>query len=164
MLFDFATVGIFLILAYLFVLAALITSRLIAPHRPYPAKQVSYECGEPPIGPSWVRFNNRFYIIALVFLLFDVEVVFILPCAVIFRPAAGSAAGWFMVAELLVFVLILLAGLAYVWVKGDLSWVKTVQPALSGPGAEKQVELESPVVAALEPAPAAAPAEASGKE
>jgi len=164
MLFDFATVGVFLVLAYLFVLAALVTSRLIAPHRPYPAKLVTYECGEPPIGPSWVRFNNRFYIIALVFLLFDVEVVFILPCAVIFRPAAGSLAGWFIFAELLVFVLILLAGLAYVWAKGDLSWVKTVQPVLAEPEAAKQVELESPVITALGPAPAAALAEASGKE
>jgi len=128
MLFDFATVGVFLVLAYLFVLAALITSRLIAPHRPYPAKLQTYECGEPPIGPSWVRFNNRFYIIALVFLLFDVEVVLILPCAVVFRSFAGQAAGWFMVAEILVFVLILIAGLAYVWAKGDLNWVKTTRP------------------------------------
>jgi len=157
MLFNFATVGIFLILAYLFVLAALVTSRLLAPHRPYPAKLATYECGEPPIGPSWVRFNNRFYIIALVFLLFDVEVVFILPCAVLFRAAAGSAAGWFMVAELLVFVLILLAGLAYVWVKGDLGWVKTMQPALSELGAEtKSLELESPVVISAQSAPTAA--------
>jgi NADH-quinone oxidoreductase subunit A len=163
MLFDFATIGVFLVLAYLFVLAALITSRLIAPHRPYPAKLMTYECGEPPIGPSWVRFNNRFYIIALVFLLFDVEVVFILPCAVIFRPLAGSRAGWFIFAELLVFVLILIAGLAYVWAKGDLNWVKTLRPGLGEPPAEERVELEAPVLTSLQPA-AAALAEASGKE
>ena len=127
MLFDFATVGVFLVLAYLFVLAALITSRLVAPHRPDPAKLRTYECGEPTIGPSWVRFNNRFYIIALVFLLFDVEVVFILPCAVVFRAWAGRAEGWFIFAEILLFVLILVAGLAYVWAKGDLDWVKTTR-------------------------------------
>lgn len=156
MLFDFATVGVFLVLAYLFVFAALVTSRLLAPHRPVPAKLTTYECGEPPIGPSWVRFNNRFYIIALVFLLFDVEVVFILPCAVLFRPLAGTQAGWFVVAEILVFVLILIAGLAYVWAKGDLGWVKTMQPLVEESRAGKNLELESPVVTSMQPAPAAA--------
>ena len=125
MLFDFATVAVFLILAFLFVLAALVTSRLVAPHRPSPEKLETYECGEPPIGPSWIRFNNRFYIIALVFLLFDVEVVFILPCVVVFRGFAGLWQGWFIFSEILCFVLILIAGLAYAWAKGDLGWVKT---------------------------------------
>ena len=138
MLFDFATVGIFLALAYLFVLAALITSRLLAPHRPTPEKLATYECGEPPIGPSWIRFNNRFYIIALIFLLFDVEVVFILPCAVLFRPWAGTATGWFIFAEILVFVLILIGGLAYVWAKGDLIWVKNSYALPEKPAAGKE--------------------------
>jgi len=127
MLFDFATVGVFLLLAYLFVLAALIASRFVAPHNPYPEKLVTYECGEPPIGDSWIKFNNRFYIIAIIFLLFDVEVVFIFPCAVVFRSLAGSAGGWFVFFEILIFVLILIAGLAYVWAKGDLNWVKTTR-------------------------------------
>jgi NADH-quinone oxidoreductase subunit A len=127
MLFNFATVAVFLILAFLFVLAALVTSRLVAPHRPAPEKLKTYECGEPPIGPSWIRFNNRFYIIALVFLLFDVEVVLILPCMVVFRGWAGRWQGWFIFSEILFFVLILIAGLAYVWAKGDLSWVKTTR-------------------------------------
>jgi len=151
MLFDFAIVGIFLLLAYAFVFAALVTSRLVAPHNPYPKKLVTYECGEPPIGASWIRFNNRFYIIALVFLLFDVEVVFILPCAVVFREWAGTAIGWFILVEILVFVLILIAGLAYVWVKGDLNWVKTTR----GVFGEEEVDvvriegekIESPVEA-----------------
>ena len=133
MLFNFATVAVFLSLAFLFVLAALVTSRLVAPHRPTPEKLRTYECGEPPIGPSWVRFNNRFYIIALVFLLFDVEVVFILPGVLIFRGWAGQWQGWFIFSEILCFVLILIAGLAYVWAKGDLSWVKTSQ-AVPGAG------------------------------
>lgn len=125
MLFNFATVGIFLVSAYLFVFAALVFSRLVAPHKPLPEKITTYECGESPIGTSWVRFNNRFYIIALAFLLFDVEIVLILPCAVIFRQYAGSLTGWFIFMEILVFVVILIAGLAYMWVKGDLSWVKS---------------------------------------
>lgn len=131
MLFNFATVGIFLLLAFLFVFAALVTSRLLAPHHPTPKKLETYECGETAIGPSWIRFNNRFYLIALIFLLFDVEVVFILPCVVIFRGFAGLAEGWFILGEILVFVLILISGLAYAWAKGDLSWVKTTPPTAS---------------------------------
>ncbi len=125
MLFNFATVGAFLFLAFIFVFVSLVASRLVAPHNVYPEKTLTYECGEPPVGPSWIRFNNRFYIIAMIFLLFDVEIVFILPCAVVFREWAGGAAGWFIFLEILIFVLILLGGLAYVWAKGDLSWVKT---------------------------------------
>lgn len=135
MLFNFATVGAFLVLAFIFVFASLAASRLVAPHNPYPEKAVTYECGEPPIGPSWIRFNNRFYIIAMIFLLFDVEIVFILPCAVIFRSWAGGAVGWFIFLEIFIFVLILLGGLAYVWAKGDLSWVKTTHT----PTEEEQV-------------------------
>jgi len=127
MLFDFATVGIFLILAFLFVLAALITSRLVAPHNPEASKISTYECGESTIGDSWIKFNNRFYIIALAFLLFDVEIVFIIPCALIFKQYAGTVTGVFILVEILVFVAILIAGLAYMWVKGDLDWVKTTE-------------------------------------
>jgi len=132
MLFSFATVGVFLVLAVLFVLAALLTSRLVQPHNPYPEKETTYECGEPPFGSSWIRFNNRFYIIALIFLIFDVEVVFIFPCAVIFKSLVGAGRGSMALFEILVFVLILLAGLAYVWAKGDLQWIKSAQPAPDG--------------------------------
>ena len=127
MLFNFATVGIFLLLAVLFVLAALVFSRLIQPFNPYPEKNSTYECGEPPIGSSWIRFNNRFYIIALIFLIFDVEVIFIFPCAVVFRALLETGIGLTVSAEILIFVLILLAGLAYVWVRGDLQWIKTTR-------------------------------------
>lgn len=125
MLFNFATVGIFLALAFLFVFAALITSRLIQPYNPYPEKQTTYECGEPPIGSAWVRFNNRFYIIALIFLIFDVEVIFILPCAVIFKEWIKIGLGPLMIIEILLFIAVLLVGLGYVWAKGDLVWIKT---------------------------------------
>jgi len=141
MLFDFATIGIFLLLAYLFVLAALIASRFVAPHNPYPEKLVTYECGEPPIGDSWIKFNNRFYIIAIIFLIFDVEVVFIIPCAVVFKGFAGAAGGWVVFSEILIFVLVLIAGLAYVWAKEDLNWVKTTR-FVSGAGAGEEVDIE----------------------
>jgi len=125
MLFNFATVGVFIASAFIFVFASLVLSRLVAPHNPYPEKILNYECGEHPIGPSWIRFNNRFYIIAMIFLLFDVEIIFILPCAVVFGKWAGQAVGWFIFLEIFIFVVILLCGLAYVWAKGDLNWVKT---------------------------------------
>jgi NADH-quinone oxidoreductase subunit A len=127
MLFDFATVGVFLGLALFFVLAALITSRLIQPVNPYPKKNTTYECGESPIGSSWIRFNNRFYIIALIFLIFDVEIVFIFPCVAIFREFLRNSSSLLIMIEILVFILILISGLAYVWVKGDLDWIKSTQ-------------------------------------
>ena len=136
MLFNFATVGVFLGLAFLFVLAALITSRLVQPHNPYSEKSATYECGEPPFGESWIRFNNRFYIIALIFIIFDVEVIFIIPCAVIFKEFLGQAAGMFVLIEILVFVIILVLGLAYVWAKGDLMWIKTTY---SPPGGQNNI-------------------------
>ncbi len=82
-------------------------------------KLVSFECGELPEHNAWVKFNIRFYIIALVFLIFDVEVIFLYPWAVVFQDL-----GLLAFIEMFIFILILIAGFAYVWVKGDLDWVK----------------------------------------
>ena len=108
---------LYFIIGFIFVGVGLLASALIRPHNPNPIKNSTYECGEEPIGPPWIRFNIRFYVVALVFLLFDVEVVFLLPWAVVFKQL-----GWFAFIEMIVFVVILLAGLAYVWVKGDIDW------------------------------------------
>ena len=82
-------------------------------------KLVSFECGELPEHNAWVKFNIRFYIIALVFLIFDVEVIFLYPWAVVFQEL-----GLLAFIEMFIFILILIAGFAYVWIKGDLDWVK----------------------------------------
>ena len=82
-------------------------------------KLISYECGEIPEGSAWVQFNIRFYVIALIFLIFDVEVVFLFPWAVVFQEL-----GLLAFVEMAIFLLILIVGLAYVWKKGDLDWVK----------------------------------------
>ena len=82
-------------------------------------KLTSYECGELPEGSAWVKFNIRFYVIALVFLIFDVEIVFLFPWAVVYQEL-----GLLAFVEAFLFVLILVVGFAYVWVKGDLDWVK----------------------------------------
>ncbi|MDB4927100.1 MAG: NADH-quinone oxidoreductase subunit [Mucilaginibacter sp.] len=103
-------------------------NRLIAPNNPNPEKLTSYECGEEPTGNAWLPFNSRFYVIALVFLLFDVEMVFVFPWATVFGNheiiAADARWGWFSLAEMFIFLGILILGLIYVWCKGDLDWIK----------------------------------------
>jgi NADH-quinone oxidoreductase subunit A len=119
MLTEFGKVFIFFVLSILFVAAGLIAAWVLRPHQPYPEKNSTYECGEEPIGSAWIRLNVRFYVVALVFLLFDVEVVFLFPWALVFRHF-----GMFGFLEMVVFLVILLVGYAYVWVKGDLDWDK----------------------------------------
>lgn len=106
------------------VFAALIASRIIAPHNPNPMKNSTYECGEEPIGSPWIRFNTRFYVIALIFLIFDVEVLFLFPWALNLVKM-----GLFAWLDMAVFILILMVGLAYVWGKGDLEWVRPLGSA-----------------------------------
>lgn len=119
MLTDFGIILLFFIIGFVFVGIGLLSAAILRPNHPNPVKNSTYECGEEPIGNPWIKFNNRFYVIALIFILFDVEVVFLLPWAVIFKGL-----GWFAFIEMIVFVLILVVGLAYVWAKGDLEWEK----------------------------------------
>lgn len=119
MFFDFATAFIFLVVGSAFIAVNLIISRLLQPRHPSAIKLSTYECGELPVGQSWIQFNNRFYVIALVFLIFDVEIAFLFPWAVVFKEL-----GLFAFIEALIFIGILLVGLAYVWRKGDLEWDK----------------------------------------
>ncbi len=110
------------------VCVAFAINKLIAPHKPNPEKLTSYECGEEPTGNAWMPFNSRFYVIALVFLLFDVEMVFIFPWAIVFGnhelQSADPRWGWLSLAEMFLFLGILILGLVYVWAKGDLDWIK----------------------------------------
>ncbi len=103
-------------------------TRLLSPNNPNPEKLSSYECGEEPVGSAWMPFNTRFYVIALIFLLFDVEMVFILPWATVFGNhdinRIDNRWGWLSLAEMFIFLGILILGLVYVWVKGDLDWIK----------------------------------------
>ena len=130
MYFDFASVLVFAAVAAFFILAALTLGRLVRPHRPTPGKLSTYECGEETIGTSWIRFNARFYVIALVFLIFDVEIAVLFPWASIFRE---PGARFLALLEILLFLGILLVGLAHVWVKGDLEWLKGPRPAEDHP-------------------------------
>jgi NADH-quinone oxidoreductase subunit A len=121
MLSSFASVLLFLVVGFVFLAFTLILSRLIQPKgKPGADKYIPYECGELPEGSAWIRFNIRFYVLALIFIIFDVEIIFLLPWAVVFKKL-----GAFAFIEGLIFIGILLVGLAYVWKKGDLEWVKT---------------------------------------
>lgn len=128
---GFGKVFIYLIMGILFVLFSFYIGKLVALKKPNPEKLTSYECGEEPKGSSWIQFNSRFYVIALVFLLFDVELAFIFPWATVFSQRvlinADSNWGWLSLVEMFIFVGILLVGLLYVWKKGDLNWIRPEQ-------------------------------------
>lgn len=116
---SFSPILLFFAAGVGFVFLAVTVSRLLAPNHPNPVKNSTYECGEEPKGSPWVRFNTRFYVVALIFLVFDVEVLFLFPWAVVLREF-----GWFAWVEMAVFIAVLAVGLAYVWAKGDLDWVR----------------------------------------
>ena len=123
----YSSVVIFLIVVVGFVIVSLLISRLLQTNAPpNEQKQLTYECGERIVGAAWFNFNPRFYVIALVFVIFDVETAFMFPVAVVFRDWVDMGLGAFALVEIGVFVAILLVGLAYVWIKGDIQWVKDV--------------------------------------
>jgi NADH:ubiquinone oxidoreductase subunit 3 (subunit A) len=112
------------VLSFLFMVVGLLAFTLvlwwaIRPARFSEEKLTTYECGENPSGPAWIQFNIRFYVFALIFIIFDVEAVFLLPWAVVFREL-----GLLAYIEGLVFIGVLVVALAYVWRKGDLEWVR----------------------------------------
>jgi len=119
MLTEFGKILIFMMLATVFVIVVFIISKLLSPDRPTKEKYLTYECGENPQGSPWVKFNIRFYVIALIFLIFDVEVVLLFPWALTYKEYGvyGLAVG-------LIFLLVLGLGMAYEWRKGDLEWAR----------------------------------------
>ena len=117
---DYLPIIIFTVLAAALIGLPLVLQHLLSPRGNKGGdKLTSYECGELPEGSAWVKFNIRFYVIALIFLIFDVEIVFLFPWAVVYNEL-----GLLAFIEAFLFVLILLVGFIYVWVKGDLDWVK----------------------------------------
>jgi len=136
MYFDFANVPVFLLVACGFILGSMVAGRVIRRHRPDPEKLTTYECGEDTIGTAWVQFNVRFYIVALIFLVFDVEIAVLFPWTTVFAEA--KAMGPLAFIEMAVFLIILLVGFAYVWVKGDLEWLKSLGEVRQGPPPESE--------------------------
>lgn len=122
MLFHFAAVLIFFLLSMAFVFGNLLIGHFARPRNPSLDKLRIYECGEPTIGSSWIRYNIRFYTIALVYLIFDVEVVFLFPAAVVLKKMGALA-----LFEVLTFVLVLVIGLVYAWRYGNLEWISAAE-------------------------------------
>ena len=114
-----AAILAFIAVAVAFLAVNLLFWKVLRPSRFSEEKLTTYECGENPTGSAWIQFNIRFYVFALIFIVFDVEAVFLLPWAVVFKEIGPLA-----FAEGLVFIAILVVALAYVWRKGDLEWVR----------------------------------------
>ncbi|HYB92478.1 MAG TPA: NADH-quinone oxidoreductase subunit A [Candidatus Binataceae bacterium] len=100
--------------------------KLLSPSNPFARKLMPYECGEPPTGRAWINFNVRFYLIALIFVIFEVEVAFVYPIAAVYLDWVKQGHRLYALSEILIFLMILFVGLVYVWVKHDLEWVKKV--------------------------------------
>lgn len=129
MLTDFGVILLFLVAGFALLGIVLGLGRLLRPNRPNPEKNTTYESGEDPVGNANVQFNVRFYVVALIFVLFEVELIFLFPWAVVFGNEELNAQtdgrwGWFALAEMTIFVGILALGLAYAWAKGYLDWVR----------------------------------------
>jgi len=99
-------------------------SFLVGQHKYNPAKMSQYECGMDPVGDARQRFSVKFYLVAMLFILFDVEAVFLYPWAIVGRPLKADGLGGFWFAEMTVYIGIILAGLWYVWKKGVIDWNK----------------------------------------
>ena len=135
MYFQFASVFVMFLLGIGLCAIMLGLGALLRPSNPHPGKLATYECGEPPSGPAWINFNIRFYLIALVFVIFDVELAFIYPVAAVFRDwVVSQGRGLFAFVELAIFMGILAVGLVYVWRKGDLQWLKRLPRRAETPG------------------------------
>ncbi len=120
MLHDLIPILLLFAIAAVMGLAILLLTHLFGPKRPNPVKLSAYESGKIPVGGPRVRFSIRFYLIAMLFVLFDIELVFFYPWAVVYRQYLSL--GGFIFVEMIVFIALLLAGFVYAWKKGALEW------------------------------------------
>ncbi len=121
----------------------ILLSQLVGQRKPTRTKLMPYECGKDPVGSARERFSVKFYLIAMVFILFDIELIFLMPWAVVFRPlvAAGGQLRVVIFVEMMLFVLLLLVGYVYVWKKGLFEW---------GDRARREAEAEARALALQE--------------
>ncbi len=117
MLASYTPIAVFLMIAVVFPIVPVVLSKLLAPRRKMPHKYEVYECGAEPIGPANIQFKPQFYLFALIFVVFDVEAVFLIPWAVAYKQL-----GLFALAEMVIFIAFLLVALAYAWKKRALEW------------------------------------------
>ncbi|MFZ1279790.1 MAG: NADH-quinone oxidoreductase subunit A [Ignavibacteriaceae bacterium] len=139
MLTEFGKAFIFILMAIIFVVGIVYFAKLIRPARPTKEKLTTYECGENPEGSPWIKFNIRFYVVALIFLIFDVEVVLLIPWALVYIDFGMTG---FLIGG--IFLVLLGLGMAYEWRKGDLEWEKprVVPPSLKKDSVKPKVDKE----------------------
>lgn len=118
-------VVILIALAMLVAGGSMLLGSIIRPHHPNKLKETAYECGEEPIGSAWANFNVRFYVIALIFIIFDVESALMFPVAAVFKKFNEIGLGGTLLLSIVAFTLVLVSGIVYCWKKGDLDWVKS---------------------------------------
>lgn len=121
----FIPVFVMMVIAVALFGAALLVAHLISPKNPGTIKEMPYECGEEPVGTAWSLFNVRFYVVGLIFIIFDVESVLMFPVAAVFKKFNEMGQGAYVLIIFLSFISVLLEGIAYCWKKGDLDWVKS---------------------------------------
>jgi NADH-quinone oxidoreductase subunit A len=114
---QYTAIGLFFLIATVFASLPLVAAKIFRPKKPSPYKLDPYECGVEKVGDAWIQFKVQYYLYALIFIVFDVEVVLILPWAVAFKSL-----GLIAFIEMAIFLFILLLGLIYVWKKRDLEW------------------------------------------
>ncbi len=120
---SYTTVGALVLLGMGFMVVAFTAARLIRPQRPQPDKYLTYECGIDPVGHGWTQTQIRYYVFAFLFVIFDVESVFLFPFANVLGEFARAGAGTQVLVEMVVFIGVLLVGLLYAWKKKVLEWV-----------------------------------------
>ncbi len=123
MLTSYLPIGVVLLVALLLAVVMVTLAGLLGPRRPSAIKGAPFECGSDPVGSARERFGVKFYVVALLFIVFDIEAIFLYPWAILVLPSEGYAGlGWAGFATMGIFVATLLAGLVYVWKKGALDW------------------------------------------
>jgi NADH-quinone oxidoreductase subunit A len=139
MLTEFGKAFIFILIAIIFVIGIVYFAKLVRPKRPTHEKLTTYECGENPEGSPWIKFNIRFYVVALIFLIFDVEVVLLIPWALVYKDYGMTG---YLIGG--VFLALLGLGMAYEWKKGDLEWEKPIvlPPSISNDTAKSEINNE----------------------
>jgi len=156
MYFDYLNVLVFAAVGFVFVFANLILASVVRPKRKTDVGLETYECGEETIGDAWIQFDIRYYTVALVYVIFAVEIAFLFPWALVFGDATadrgaaqGAGIGAMVLIEGVLFIVILFLGLAYVWAKGDLDWVLSYRASTYQPP-DRRPRVHLPEVKAIE--------------
>jgi NADH-quinone oxidoreductase subunit A len=130
MLNIYGNIFVFFVAGLLFVFLTMALVRIVAPRRPNREKNKTYECGEEPVGSGWLNFNARFYLIAILFIIFDIEIVLVFPVVVRFRDHLLNGNGLIAFIDLFLFASVLFLGLVYAWKNGYLEWLRGVRKQL----------------------------------